>query len=132
VKTHHRTIDRRFVEAIRDGRKRTTIRSHATHPSGVFSPGDTLRLAAWVGRPYGAGSTQEVVGTFRVVSVDPVEIRQFGIVWKGPGAERAFTERELWDLAIGDGFPDWLALRDYFNRNAKLPMAGNLIRFEDI
>lgn len=122
-KVWHRTIDRRFVELIRAGTKRTTIRSHPVK----FLAGDTLVLKAWIGQPY--RSKQETVGTYRIDRVADVYVHVGGIGWNTPGGVIEFAADELAKTLKDDGFKDWPAMREYFNRNGALPFFGQLVHF---
>ncbi len=122
-KVWHRTIDRRFVDAIRAGTKRTTIRSNPVQ----FLPGDTLVLKAWIGRPY--RSKQETVGTYLIDMVTDVYVHAGGIGRNTPGGLIEFTADQLTTVLKDDGFQDWPAMRDYFNRNQALPFFGQLVCF---
>lgn len=64
----------RFVEMIKDGTKRRTIRQRARCQAG-----DELSLRTWRGSPY--RSKQREICTRRCERVSPIQIVGEGVIW---------------------------------------------------
>ena len=121
--TWYRTVDPRFVPAIKAGTKTSTIRTSQT----VYQAGDTLVLKEWAGRPY--WSKQRGVGAYRIDSVTPVYVAKDAIYRDTPAGVIAFTPEQMADLVAQDGFPNWSAMLEYFEAHGGVPFFGQLLRW---
>lgn len=107
----------RFVPDIRAGIKIHTIRPHRKRP---IYPLDSLSLRQWRGAPY-RSKQKEVLAT-ECEAVVPIVITVDGPVVAGRPANPS-------TLARLDGFPDWHAMRQWFENTHGLPFEGDLIEW---
>ncbi len=103
----------RFVELVRSGEKRQTIRKTAR-----CKPGDILSLRRWMAKPY--RSRHELVRIPLCKTVQAVRISMHGIEVEG-----CETNRDR--MAVADGFQGWREMRDWFKKTHGLPFCGFLI-----
>lgn len=111
---------RRFIEPIRAGTKRQTIRAERKRHA---RPGEELQL-------YTGMRTQhcDLIGRARCLRVDPMRLHlSGGWVWGPTGV--LDTSEQLTHFAIGDGFESWPELVQFWvdNHPGIDPFSGVLI-----
>ncbi len=117
------SFKRRFVEPIRSGSKRQTIRSERKRHARI---GETLQL-------YTAMRTKQcaLIGTAKCIGVEPIT---FDFDWNkiAAGARNLTKPHELEAFAKSDGFENWNALREFWEaeHNAITRWSGVLIRWD--
>lgn len=121
-----RMFQERFAAAVRDGKKRQTIRPM---PKRIPRRGDLLRARRWIGKPF--RSKQETLIEATIIKVETITI-YLGSVEIGVGSEyRHLTIGINGDAMDGfakaDGFEDWEELHRWFCDNHELPFSGVVI-----
>ncbi len=126
-----RMFQSRFAPLVESGAKCQTIR-----PKAKLVPifGDVLSLREWTGKPY--RSNQRVLREAPSLGTEGILIESNG-VQISPGTLRCFYMGEnsrrsqlLEEFARADGFADWSAMRDWFQKTHGLPFEGSLIKWE--
>lgn len=116
----------RFAHLIKTGVKRQTIRPIPKRKQDIPKKGQEESWRMWTGRPY--HSKQEELAQVKIVKVNRVCIRKgsymmSGITWKASRYPSMANQ-----FARNDGFDNWTALREWFERNHTLPFNGILIQ----
>ena len=104
-----------FIDGVRDGSKRQTIRRLRKRPIAV---GDTLRLYTGQ-RTKHCEFLREEVCTYVV----PVQITGCLSIWHD-GWRTDTLQPKADILAVADGFDCWSAMRDWFDQAYGLPFDG--------
>ena len=110
-----RTVQRRFIDAIKAGVKTTTIR-----PS-QWEIGRMYELRAWTGKAY--RSKQEHVAFVTILAARPVKVTTDGV--------ETYPVVSLVDsIAKHEGFASWNDMREWFiTHHRKAMMAGGFIGY---
>lgn len=111
----------RFVQRVKSGEKRHTIRGQRKQP---IKPGDGLSLRHWSGKPY--RSKQCVIHDVTCSEVWPIEISETGRVDMGDMILN-HDEREM--LAVQDGFKNFAEMKQWHLNAHGLPFTGVLIEW---
>lgn len=127
IPRHHFKFMTQFVDDVRAGRKRCTIRAERKRQA---NPGDTAVLSHWEGKAYRSKSV--LIGDVTLTRVAKLSIvehptaGQLAVLIDGRlvGAEGVET------LAVHDGFADAAALFEFFR--ARVPFDGNLYVWDEI
>lgn len=101
-----------FVPKIVSGEKSQTIRQ-----TQRCKPGDTMHL-------YTGQRTKDCQLIGIATCHACYEVSVFGNAVSFSQGAYLVTERDLHELAVQDGFADWLAFRDFFKRHYGLPFTG--------
>lgn len=123
-----RMFQPQFAEAVRERKKRQTIRPA---PKRMPRKGDILAARRWTGLPY--RSRQETLVEATIVHVEPVGIERGHLMLGDGEAFREYwlaypTSRLMMDeFARWDGFHCWDALELWFLRTHDLPFSGIVI-----
>lgn len=130
--SHHFKFERRFVPAVKAGRKRCTIRADRkrdkTNPA---KPGDRATFSHWEGRAYVSPAIR--IGHATLKNVLPISItawngRDEGIMIKLDGCE--LIGHEARQLALDDGFDSLQAMANFFQK--RLPFSGRFYEWEPL
>ena len=113
----------RFIEKIRDGSKRHTIRKTAR-----CIPGQRLSLRRWKGKPY--RSKHEVIADTKCLDVRKVRIGH-GEFHNGLSVD-GIEVQDRGALARGDGFLCTIEMLKWFEQYHGLPFEGWLIEWEPL
>lgn len=108
-----------FVPQIEAGTKRSTIR-----PRARCKPGDELSLRQWTGKPY-RSKQREIMCRPRCKAVNDIRINNGTVSVNG----MVLHGKEESELARCDGFADFVAMRDWFEKTHGLPFSGELIEW---
>ena len=113
-----------FIDKVRDGSKRQTVRPVPKRPQDWPKVGEVRSLRRWTGKPY--RSAQEEIRQVRVVAVDHVDITAGDIV-----AVNSIAEPPE-DFAKEDGFDNADDFFLWFDRTHGLPFEGIVFRWEPL
>lgn len=113
----------RFEASILDGTKNTSIRPPRKDGRPRATPGETLSIRVWTGRPY--RSKQRELCQRVVKFVFPVVVQFAGIT--RPDLNGAALVRNR--IAKDDGFQNWREMRAWFRDMHGLPFKGVLIHW---
>ncbi len=129
MRNHRKAVQERFVEAVRSGVKRTTIRPVPNRDQDIPNEGDSITLFRWTGKPY--RSKQEVIGEFRILRVWSASVYEHGIILRSGGtywiAQGHGGDKEV--IAKREGFNDWAELAGWFRREHGLTFTGIMIEW---
>ena len=136
MRTHRKAVQAQFVEPVRSGIKRTTIRPIPKRKRDVPQAGDAIVLYRWTGKPY--RSKQEVIGRYRVITdACRVTVKTDRIVFHnvfGEGEDLAVIDNaessDLTAVAYREGFKDWPEMSAWFEASHGIPFTGIIIGWE--
>ena len=111
----------RFVDAIKDGVKTTTIRKNAR-----CLVGDEISIRVWAGKPY-RSKHREIYKT-RCADIKPVLVQETSLFI---GTKTFKTPAALAVIARKEGFSDWNEMVSFFKDIHGLPFAGAMISWNE-
>jgi hypothetical protein len=115
-------FEKQFWAAIFSGEKVHSIRPSRKRP---ISPGDSLSLRGWDGKPYRSKQFELCAET--CIDVRPIWIDRDGCVIDG--YDRIREPDELDQFARTDGFKSWIELMNYRDMFYTLPFSGDFIQW---
>lgn len=105
-----------FAALVESNQKRQTIRPV---PKRMPKAGDIQSNRVWTGRPY--NSKQRILNEVVIKGVESVVVSGSGVNLNGALLEHPDKFAQL------DGFKDWAAMRDWFEREHGFPFIGIVI-----
>lgn len=112
-------FDKQFVPLIKNGQKRSTIRSIAKCKAG-----DHVDLRCWSGKPY--RSKMEQIEQVEILSVRPIRFGINHFIFWYDEAGQLFVPNKV-ELGKREGFKDHHELIAYVEKTYGLPFDGILI-----
>jgi hypothetical protein len=116
-------FQKRFVEPIKTGTKRQTIRPKRKRP---IKPGEALSLRHWEDKAYRSPQIE----FFQAISTGTLPIQvYYSNIFVGSLGIAPITEIDA--FARADGFENWHYMREFFGDFYGFPFFGDLILWED-